>query len=128
MSAPQTNEVSRSDAGVDDVRLTFGVATVRGSTIDATWWPRSTRLVHDLPPLIVALRQHGVRVSRVSYNPSLWEPTPNRIYADGRTVRLGWFASIDPTLLVLTGTDSNRSFTVLVVPPPAQDEAPSAAA
>ena len=37
--------------------------------------------------------------------------------ADGRTIRLGWFRSIDPQLLDLTG-DTNRSrLDLLVVPP-----------
>ena len=37
--------------------------------------------------------------------------------ADGRTLRLGWFRSIDPQLLDLTGDTTRGRLDLLVVPP-----------
>jgi Family of unknown function (DUF5994) len=56
-------------------------------------------------------------VRRVAYNPDAWEAAPRRLAADGRTIRLGWFRSIDPQLLNLTGDVGRRRLDLLVVPP-----------
>jgi hypothetical protein len=37
--------------------------------------------------------------------------------ADGRIIRLGWFRTIDPQLLELTGDDNRGRIDLLVVPP-----------
>ena len=46
----------------------------------------------------------------------LWETAPRRLAADGRTIRLGWFRSIDPQLLDLTGDTARGRLDLLVVP------------
>ena len=66
------------------------------TTLDGAWWPRTRDLTSELSPLVEELRRRGFTVTRVAYNPDLWEPTARRLHADGRTIRLGWFRSIDP--------------------------------
>jgi hypothetical protein len=53
----------------------------------------------------------------VAYNPDTWETAPRRLEADGRTIRLGSFRSIDPQLLDLTGNTDRGRLDLLVVPP-----------
>ena len=69
------------------------------------------------PSLVQELHRRGVRVTRVAYNPDAWETAPQRLAADGRTIRLGWFRSIDPQLLDLTGDTTRGRLDLLVVPP-----------
>ena len=69
------------------------------------------------PSLVQELHRRGVRVTRVTYNPDAWETAPRRLAADGRTIRLGWFRSIDPQLLDLTGDTTRGRLDLLVVPP-----------
>lgn len=106
--------------------IAFNYDTTGTRTVAATWWPRSRSLVKELPELIVALREHGDRMTRLSYNPERWDTAPNRIAADGRVIRLGWFASLDPSVLVLSGIDSDRRITVSVVEPDLTESAAGA--
>jgi hypothetical protein len=69
------------------------------------------------PGLVQELHRRGVRVTRVAYNPDAWETAPRRLAADRRTIRLGWFRSIDPQLLDLTGDTTRGRLDLLVVPP-----------
>jgi Family of unknown function (DUF5994) len=85
--------------------------------LDGAWWPRSRDLLEQLPSLIAELRRQGGPVSRVSYHPDTWEPAPRTVTVDGGTVKLGWFRSMDPHLLTLTGVYGARRLDLLVVPP-----------
>jgi Family of unknown function (DUF5994) len=105
----------RTDRGA--VRLALIDPPAARATLDGAWWPRMRDLTHELAPLVEELHRRGIRVTRVAYNPAPWGPTPRRLAADGRTLRLGWFRSIDRHLLNMTG-DSNRGrLDLLVVPP-----------
>lgn|SRR5512145_1385204 len=94
------------------------------TTLDGAWWPQSTNLATALPALMTAFGRSGVRITRVSYHPLLWDPAPRKMRVGGRTVRLGWFRSIDPHLVSLTGSNGER-IELLIVPP---DTAPVTAA
>jgi Family of unknown function (DUF5994) len=56
-------------------------------------------------------------VTRAAYNQDVWDPAPRRMAADGRTIRLGWFRSIDPQLLSLTADTTRGRVDLLVIPP-----------
>jgi Family of unknown function (DUF5994) len=115
----------RDDAGRDEVRLVLLDAEANhGTALDGAWWPRSTSLSADLPFVVAALHREGFRITRAAYNPALWDPAPPKMHAENRTVRLGWFNSIDPHLLSLTGGNGEH-VELLVVPP---DTAPLTAA
>jgi hypothetical protein len=81
------------------------------------WWPRTRDLFDELPPLVEELRRRGLKVTRVAYNPTLWKPAARRLEADGATIRLGCFRSIDRQSLNLTGDATRGRLDLLVVPP-----------
>jgi Family of unknown function (DUF5994) len=123
-ATPGTASTPQPRAGeVEPVRLALIDPAAARTTLDGAWWPRTHSLSEELPGLVEELRGRGIRVTRVAYNPDAWETAPRRMAADGRTIRLGWFRSIDPQLLDLTG-DTNRSrLDLLVVPPDTAAEA-----
>jgi Family of unknown function (DUF5994) len=107
----------RRDGDADPVRLALIDPPAERTTLDGAWWPRTRSLSDELPGLVEELDRRGVRVTRVAYNPAAWEPAPQRLAAEGRTIRLGWFRSIDPQLLDLTGDTTRGRLDLLVVPP-----------
>jgi hypothetical protein len=88
------------------------------TAVDGAWWPRSTDLAAELPSLVAALDERGLRISRISYSLSAWDATPHRVQAGGRTVRTGGFRVIDPTLVSLTPAGgAGQPVDLRVVPP-----------
>ena len=112
--SPRTPAEDSRDAAV---RLALVDSPARGTTLDGAWWPRTHDLSEELPALVEELHRRGIRVTRVGYHPAAWDPTPRRLAADGRTIRLGWFRSIDPQLLNLTGDPDRGRLDLLAVPP-----------
>ncbi len=99
-------------------RLLLREAVDGGSrTLDGAWWPRSCSLGTELPTLIGELQRRGVRISRVAYNRLSWDPAPRRLVVAGRVIRLGWFETLDPHLVSLSGGDGQIRLDLLVVPP-----------
>jgi hypothetical protein len=116
--APRTAGTPGRRAGdADSVRLALIDPPAERTTLDGAWWPRTGSLSEDLPGLVQELHRRGIQVTRVAYNPDAWEEAPRRLAADGRTIRLGWFRSIDPQLLNLTGDTKRGRLDLLVVPP-----------
>jgi hypothetical protein len=103
--------------GADDLRLVLIDPPAPRTTLDGAWWPRTRDLGDELPALVQELHRRGIRVTRVAYHPGTWEAAPRRLPADGRTIRLGWFRSIDPQLLDLTGDPQRGRLDLLVIPP-----------
>jgi Family of unknown function (DUF5994) len=88
------------------------------TAVDGAWWPRSTDLAAELPSLVAALDERGLRISRISYSLSAWDTTPHRVQAGGRTVRTGGFRVIDPALVSLTPAGgAGQPVDLRVVPP-----------
>ncbi len=56
--------------------------------IDATWWPRSSNLVAELPGLIAALRPRVGLIWRIVYDPRAWSPIDRHHVIADRTIRL----------------------------------------
>jgi Family of unknown function (DUF5994) len=106
---------SRSASEADPVRLAIIDPPAERTTLDGAWWPRPRSLSDDLPGMGAASPRDPV--TRVAYNPDGWEPAPRRLSADGRTIRLGWFRSVDPQLLDLTGDTRRGRLDLLVIPP-----------
>ena len=107
----------RRATAADPVRLALISPPAERTRLDGAWWPRTRSLSDELPGLVEEFRGRGIRVRRVAYNPDAWDPAPRRLAADGRTIRLGWFRSIDPQLLNLTGDTNPSRLDLLVVPP-----------
>jgi hypothetical protein len=96
------------------------------TTLDGGWWPRTRELALELPSLVGAFAERGVRISRVRYHPSLWLIAPPKLRVEGQTVRLGWDREIDPNLVSLQ-TSQDARIDLLVVPPDAPAQVASAA-
>ena len=107
------------DADHPGARLELRAAQLGGrpGMLDGAWWPRSHDLVAELPALIAEIRRQGGQISRVSYHPDTWEPAPRTVMVDGGLVKLGWFHSMDPHVLTLTGVYGAGRLDLLVVPP-----------
>lgn len=88
------------------------------TTLAGGWWPRTRELALELPLLVGAFAENGVRITRVTYHPSLWLIAPPKLRKDGHTLRLGWAREIDPNLVILR-TEQNDQINLLVVPPDA---------
>src|SRR3954470_10808681 len=86
--------------------------------VDGAWWPRSTDLAAELPSLVAALDERGLRISRISYSLSAWDTTPHRVQAGGRRVPPGVFGAIAPTRVSLTPAGgAGQPVDLRVVPP-----------
>jgi hypothetical protein len=96
------------------------------SILDGAWWPRSREPVSELTALIAALDPRLTPVTSVMLNGQAWDSHPRRIQVAGRLVRLGWFTSQDPCLLIAT-TSNDRRVDLLVVSPDASTATADAA-
>jgi hypothetical protein len=105
-------------------RLAMRQGPSAGTILDGAWWPRSRATVTELTNLITVLDDRQIPVSRIMLNPGAWDEHPRRISVAGRTVRLGWFTTLDTNLLIAT-TGTDQRVDLLVVPP---DTAPASAA
>jgi hypothetical protein len=93
--------------------------------LDGAWWPRSRDLSHELPALADVLDPLWGRITRIAVNPRYWPIIPQRIFVNGRVVKVGWFTrELDPHKILLLSGTSGR-WDLLVVPP--EVSAPSAA-
>ncbi len=84
--------------------------------LDGAWWPRSRTTVTELTNLIITLDDRQVPVTRIMLNPRAWDEHPRRVSVAGRTVRLGWFTTLDTNLLIAT-TATDQRVDLLVVDP-----------
>lgn len=85
--------------------------------LDGGWWPRSADPVAELPGLVLAIDHLHGRVVRLVLAADGWDDHPRRLQVeDGRTVRLGYFASQPASLLTALCENGGR-VDLLVVPP-----------
>ena len=92
---------------------------------DGAWWPRSNRVLAELPDLITALTAHLGRIVRVGLDVDAWDDVPRSITVNGRVIRVSWFPGGDRTISLSLGFQNH--FLLLVVPPATGAEAARAA-
>lgn len=102
---------------VDSARISFRQPVSTSGFIDAAWWPRSLDLTAELPALLDGLWSAGRDIIRVTYNLKAWDAAPRHLQIEGRTVRLGGFATSDPTTVRLTDGWARERIDVLVLAP-----------
>lgn len=90
--------------------------------LDGAWWPRSTRLVDELPALLASVSDRLGRVVMVGYRRNGWHETPELVEIGGHTVELLGFTSDEPTSVILFGEDGHH-LTLHVIRPDAAEEA-----
>lgn len=84
--------------------------------IDGAWWPRSTDLVHELPPVLRALSTRIGRIRGVLLNQGEWLSTPVDWTPPGNhRVRIGWYGNQEAHMAVVIG-DSAKRVELLVIP------------
>ena len=84
--------------------------------LDGAWWPRSTELSAELPPLLIALSAQLGPIALIGYRRDAWNPAPDQLDLDGHAVHLQGFVSPGPPTLVVVD-DRGRRVTVRVVLP-----------
>lgn len=85
------------------------------AVLDGGWWPRSADPIAEVPGLVLALGDHFGVIRGLMLNRDAWDSRPRRLAVDGRVIRLGWFASVDPAL-VIASTERGDQLDLLVVP------------
>jgi hypothetical protein len=91
--------------------------TLPGSFVDGAWWPRSSDLTVELPPLLRRLSAASTADVRVAYHLGTWKRAPRKFFIGRRMIRLGGFVHQDPLVLSLSGAVGNRRLDLLVVDP-----------
>ncbi|WP_328423068.1 DUF5994 family protein [Micromonospora sp. NBC_00389] len=93
------------------------LATARGRTVlDGGWWPRSWDPTAELPGLLLALTERHGRIRHLMLNIRAWDNRPRRLTVGPDMVRIGWFDTLDPAVLIAT-TGQDIQVDLLVVPP-----------
>jgi hypothetical protein len=125
-----TNDIQRAtvvaSAPSSPPRLMLAPARVGQAVLDGGWWPRSWDPVAELPGLILALDGPFGPISQILLNIDAWDCRFRRLAVGGRVVRMGWFTSLDPAVLIAT-TDRRDQVDLLVVPPGTAEAAARAA-
>ncbi len=89
--------------------------------IDGTWWPRSKRLVEELPGLMTSVSDRIGEVVMVGYRRDGWFDTPPVTEINGHTIELLGFTSDEPASVIAVG-DDGRHITLQVIPPDAGEQ------
>jgi hypothetical protein len=120
-----TNDIQRAtveaSAPAAPPRLMLTPTRVDQTILDGGWWPRSWDPVAELPGLIQALDGHFGPIRQVLLNSAAWDSRFRKIAVGPRVVRMGWFSSLDPALVIAT-TDRGDQIDLLVVPPDTAEE------
>lgn len=97
-------------------RLFLAPVRAAQAVLDGGWWPRSWDPVAELPGLVLALSDRYGRIRQLMLNRDAWDSRFRRLAVGADVVRMGWFATLDPALLIAT-TDRGGQVDLLVVPP-----------
>jgi hypothetical protein len=74
----ESNATARTRGGaIGTLRLRLKPAHQACGFVQGAWWPRSTLLTAELPPLLAALSLRFGRIDRVQYHKSDWSPAPS---------------------------------------------------
>lgn len=84
--------------------------------IDGTWWPRSKRLVEELPGLVTSVSDRVGQVVMVGYGRNGWFDTPPLAEINGHTIELPGFTSDQLASVIAIGDDGHH-ITLQVIPP-----------
>jgi hypothetical protein len=111
-------QTATQPAPPDAARLRLDPHPSRTTILDGAWWPRSSDVLAELPPLAAALAGLRGEITHILLNPAEWDlPHPRRAAEGRRAVRLGWYTA-QPAGLVTVMSDFGRDrFDLLVVPP-----------
>jgi hypothetical protein len=89
--------------------------------VDGAWWPRSRRLVDELPDLVTSVSEQLEPVVMVGYHHNGWDETPPLVEIAGNTVELLGFSGEQSASVILIGQDGHH-VTLRVIPPDASEQ------
>lgn len=107
-------------------RLSLPDVRAGRAVLDGAWWPRSRDPVAELPGLVLALTERFGPIRRLILNSTTWDGRFQRLEVGARVVRIGWFSTVDPGLMIAT-TDRGDQIDLLIVPPEATSAVAAAA-
>ena len=118
---PPTLSAAPSD-GMPRPAARVSITATPGTTAtDGAWWPRSTDLALEVPPLAVAINTLlRTRIARLGYTLDRWSPAPRRLATAGGTTKLRRFEQSRFAGRV-TLRLANCTYLVLTVIPPNTD-------
>lgn len=126
MPSDDDHRTSASEAGPGAPRLALRRDVSARPILDGAWWPRSRDPGTELAELLGSLDARQLLITRIMLHAGAWDDHPRRIVFAGRTVRVGWFATLDASLLIAT-TDNDRRIDLLVIAPHASPSSADAA-
>lgn len=97
-------------------RLVLAPVRASQTVLDGGWWPRSWDPVAELPELVLALSARYGTIRQLMLNSVTWDSRFKRLVVGDGVVRAGWFASVDPAMLIAT-TYGGDQIDLLVIPP-----------
>lgn len=97
-------------------RLSLRPGGAERSLLDGAWWPRSSDPAVELPGLVLALAARHGPIRQLMLSSGFWDSRFRRLVVGDAKVRMGWFATLDPALLIATTAGGDR-IDLLVVPP-----------
>lgn len=97
-------------------RLVLTPTRAGQAVLDGGWWPRSWDPAAELPGLVLALAARYGPIRQLMLTSTAWSSRFRRLAVGAGVVRMGWFATMDPALLIAT-TDRGEQLDLLVVPP-----------
>ncbi|MFG2042265.1 DUF5994 family protein [Dactylosporangium sp. NPDC048998] len=105
-------------------RLVLAPARADRAVLDGGWWPRSRDPVAELPGLVLTLAARYGPIRRLMLSSAGWDTHFHfrRLAVGADVIRAGWFATVDPGVLIAT-TDRGNQLDLLVVPPDMTDAA-----
>ena len=102
-------------------RLQLNTFRLASEHVDGAWWPRSRRLVDELPDLLTSVSERLGRVVLVGYSRASWDEVPALVEIDGHTIELLSFTNDQPASLIAIGEDG-RHLTLHVIAPSADEQ------
>jgi Family of unknown function (DUF5994) len=99
-------------------RLALAATPAGRGVLDGGWWPRSWDPEAELPGLIAALQERYGSIRNIMLNRAAWDSHLRRLTVNSHVLRLGWFTTLGPALMIAV-TDDGDQLELLVVPPSA---------
>jgi hypothetical protein len=93
----------------------MAASQVNSDRLDGAWWPHSSDVAIELPPLLNAIGQQFGRTRAVMLNPAAWTASPQWVPWGTRRARIEWYRHQDPNIAILLGENGVR-IDLLVIP------------
>jgi hypothetical protein len=97
-------------------RLVLNPTRTGRAVLDGGWWPRSWDPLAELPGLVLALSAWYRPIAHLMLSSDTWDGRFRRLAVGPMVVRIGWFSTQSPAVLIAI-TNTGDQIDILVVPP-----------